>query len=375
MIRPEHYFNELIKNEIDFFSGVPDSLLKDICAYITDNTSQEKNIIAANEGSAIALAAGYYLSTSKIAMVYMQNSGLGNAINPLLSLADNKVYGIPMLLMIGWRGEPNIHDEPQHIKQGEITLELLKVLGIEYEVLSKNEDDLTKSLKRAIDHMKNNNSPYAFVIKKGTFSSYKLKSKLMNNYKLNREEALKAIISNIKDNSAIISTTGKTSRELFELRELLNQPHERDFLCVGSMGHALSIATGVALSQPGKNIYCIDGDGALIMHMGGLAISGQLAPSNLKYIVINNGAHDSVGGQPTVAFGIEMENLAKSCGFKETYSVDSSEKLLEIIKKIDDSNDSVFLEIKINKGSRKDLGRPTKTTIENKNAFMNYLIK
>lgn len=373
MIRPEEFYNELSRNNINFFTGVPDSLLKDFCAYITDNVPKERNIIAVNEGNAIALAAGHYLATKEIGLVYMQNSGLGNATNPLLSLVDPKVYSIPMLLLIGWRGEPGKKDEPQHIKQGEITLDLLKAMKIEYEVLTESEDDMEQGIKKAVAHMNTNKGPYALVVPKGIFDTYKFKNPVVNDYDLSREEAIELIISNIDSSSAIISTTGKTSRELFELRKQLDQGNEKDFLTVGSMGHSLSIATSIALSQPNKNIYCIDGDGSMLMHMGGLAIAGAMSPQNLKYIVINNGAHDSVGGQPTVAFNIDMQKIAKGCGYSLALRAETKEELLDAIKKLDNLEGLGFLEIRVNNKSRSDLGRPTTSPMENKEGFMEFL--
>ena len=373
MIGPKNFYNTLSKNNINFFSGVPDSLLKDFCAYIIDNVTKEKNIIAANEGNAVALAVGHYLATGEIGLVYMQNSGLGNATNPLLSLADSKVYNIPILLLIGWRGEPGKKDEPQHIKQGEVTLELLEAMKIRYRVLSENEDDMKKDIKDATDYMEGTRNPYALVVPKNTFSSYKLGNIRDDRYELSREEALGHIVSNIDKNSAVISTTGKVSRELFELREELNQGHSKDFLTVGSMGHSLSIALSVALAQPNRDVYCIDGDGALLMHMGGLAIAGGMSPANLKHIVINNGAYDSVGGQPTVGFNIDMRKIAEGSGYKLVLKAETKEELLEAIRELNYSKMLTFLEVRVNRGSRSNLGRPTISTIENKKEFMKFL--
>ena len=252
MIDCDKFYNILVNNGIDFFTGVPDSLLKDFCAYITDNTQGDKNIIAANEGNAVALAAGYYLATNKFGLIYMQNSGEGNAINPLTSLTDPEVYSIPMLLLIGWRGEPGIKDEPQHKKMGKITLKLLETLEIPYSLL---DDNFEITIKKAIEHMKNNKSPYAIVARKGIFKDYQLEEKLVSDFHMNREEAIKTIIPLLDSNDIIISTTGKTSRELYELRKSLNQSCNKDFLTVGSMGHSSSIALGIALNKPNKNIF------------------------------------------------------------------------------------------------------------------------
>lgn len=375
MIEVKEFYNELLNNEMDFFAGVPDSLFKSFCAYIKDNVSSEKNIIAANEGNAVGLASGYYLATQKIPLVYMQNSGLGNALNPLASLADKLVYSIPILLVIGWRGEPNKKDEPQHKKQGLITVETLEMLGIKYKIFDEFTSDceMKEEVKRAYVYMKEKNEPYALVIKKGTFNEYILKNKIDSNFEMTREEAIEILVSKMKENSAVVSTTGMASRELFEIREKNMQDHGRDFLTVGSMGHASQIALAIALNRKDKEVYCIDGDGALIMHLGGLAIIGSLKPNNYRHILINNGAHDSVGGQDTVGFNIDMITIAKACGYKYYYSCSSKEELLDLSEKIKDIEGPVFLEIKVKKGARKDLGRPTTTPIENKNAFMKFM--
>ena len=376
MIKTDEFYKELINNNIEFFTGVPDSLLKSFCAYIKDNVESEKNITAANEGNAVAIASGYYLSTGKIGLVYMQNSGIGNAVNPVASLIDEKVYKIPMLMLIGWRGEPGKKDEPQHKKQGIITLDLLKILGIKYKILDENmsNNEVKNYIKDACEYMKEENMPYAFVIKKGTFSEYRLQN-ISEDEKLSlsREKAIELIVSNIDKNAAIVSTTGMASRELFEIRERLNEHHNKDFLTVGSMGHASQIALGIALNNKNQSIYCIDGDGAVLMHLGGLAIIGSSNAENYKHIIINNGAHDSVGGQDTVGLKIDIPSIAKSCGYKEAYSCSEEKELLSYIKLIDKMKGPVLLEVKVKKGARNDLGRPNKTPIENKEAFMKFL--
>lgn len=375
MIEVKEFYNELLNNEIDFFTGVPDSLLKSFCAYIKDNVSSEKNIIAANEGNAIGLAAGYYLATRKIGLVYMQNSGIGNALNPLASLTDKLVYSIPMLLVVGWRGEPNKKDEPQHKKQGLITTQTLDMLGIKYDILDEttSNSEMRLKLKKAYESMMENSEPYALVIRKDTFDEYKLKTNPISNLNMTREDAIEILVSNIKEDSVIVSTTGMASRELFEVREKNEEGHNKDFLTVGSMGHASQIALGIALNKKDKEVYCIDGDGALLMHMGGLAIIGNQNPKNFRHILINNGAHDSVGGQETVGFKIDTLAIAKACGYAECYTCSSGEELIGLSEKIKNAEGPVFLEIKVKKGARKDLGRPTTTPIENKNDFMEFI--
>jgi len=375
MISPKEFYILLKNHNIDFFSGVPDSLLKDICAYITDNTIPKRNIITANEGGAIALACGYHLATNNIPMVYMQNSGIGNAVNPLLSLVDKEVYNIPILLLIGWRGEPGIKDEPQHIKQGAITLELFKTMGISYDILPKNIEDANKCLQKSIQYMKKTNSPLALIVKKNTFDSYKLKKIDKTNFDMSREDALKIIIDNLSDNDIVVTTTGKTSRELFEYRKAKGQSNKRDFLTVGSMGHANQIALGIALEKPDRMVYCIDGDGAVFMHTGSLGIIGDLKPSNFRHIVINNGAHDSVGGQKTIGFKVNISKIAEVFKYTETYKVTCKIDLEKNLKKIKKNVGLVLTEILVNKGARENLGRPTVSPLQNKESFKIFLKK
>lgn len=374
MIRAEFFINTLGKNGIDFFAGVPDSLLKNICAYITDHFNAEHNIITANEGAAIGLAAGHYLATGKPACVYMQNSGEGNTINPLASLTDKEVYNIPVLLVIGWRGRPGVHDEPQHVKQGKITTALLDVMGISYEVLSKDENEAAIQIDKAAKALQNKDV-FALVIEKDTFDDYKLQNVESNNLTMSREEAIQAVASALAPKDVIVSTTGMISRELFEYRTAMNQGHERDFLTVGSMGHASQIALGIALEKKDRKVWCFDGDGATIMHMGSLAIVASKKPANYIHVVFNNGAHDSVGGQPTVGLKIDLPAVAKAVGYANTYSVDNRKALDDILGNVNSIEGPVLIEVKVKKGNRKDLGRPTTTPIENKEALMEFLKK
>jgi len=373
MIQPGYFYDTLKKHGIDFYAGVPDSLLKNLCAYITDHADSSHNIIAANEGGAMGLAAGHYLATGSIPVVYMQNSGIGNAVNPLLSLTDKDVYNIPVLLVIGWRGEPGVHDEPQHVKQGKVTIPLLDTIGILNEVLTPEEADLEGQINRAVEYMQSTKEAFALVVRKGTFDKYKLQNVEQDVSALEREDAIKIVAASLDDKAVIVSTTGKISRELFEYRESAGQGHQRDFLTVGSMGHASQIALGIALSKPDRNVYCFDGDGASIMHLGGMGIIGSMSPKNYFHIVFNNGAHDSVGGQPTVGYKIDLPEIASACGYKTAISVDNADDLNEVLKTLKDAEAPLLLEIKVKKGSRDDLGRPTTTPIENKEALMEFL--
>ena len=374
MIRPEFFIENLREKGVDCFAGVPDSLLKNICAYITDHFDAAHNIIAANEGAAVGLAAGHYLATGQPACVYMQNSGEGNIINPLASLTDQEVYNIPVLLLIGWRGRPGVHDEPQHVKQGKVTTGLLNVMGVNYEVLSKEEDKAAKQIDKAAKALANK-EVFALVIEKDTFEDYKLQNVGVNDLTMSREEAIQTVAAALGKKDCIVSTTGMISRELFEYRAAMKQGHERDFLTVGSMGHASQIALGIALAQPERRVWCFDGDGAAIMHMGSMAIVANKAPKNYVHVVFNNGAHDSVGGQPTVGLKIDLPAVAKAVGYKAEYSVDNKEALNAILKNVNSFECPALLEIKVKKGNRKDLGRPTTTPIQNKEALMDFLKK
>lgn len=374
MIKASNLYNSFKKSGIDFFTGVPDSLLKNICGYITDSSSEKEHIIASNEGSALALATGYYLSTSKIPLVYLQNSGLGNLVNPLLSLADKEVYGIPMLLMIGWRGEPGKKDEPQHIKQGRVQNSLLEAMEIPYEILDSESTDLDSLIAALIKKSISLSSPVALVVRKGTFEPYTLKKEIPSNFELNREDAVSEILRNTTENDIIVSTTGKTSREVFEWRANNNSGHRNDFLTVGSMGHANQIALGIALNTE-RTVICLDGDGALLMHLGSVATIGNSKARHFIHIVINNGVHDSVGGQPTIALDIDITMIAKACGYKNVASVSKKNEITSILNKFKHFEGPCLIEIRTKQGARNDLGRPTKSPKENKIALMKTLSK
>ncbi len=371
MISPKRFCDNLEKSGLTFFVGVPDSLLKNFCAYLSDSS---KDLIAANEGNAISIALGYHLATGKIGVCYMQNSGLGNATNPLVSLIHQDVYSVPMLLIIGWRGRPGVKDEPQHIAQGRITIDLLNTLEIKNSVLPEDIDEAQKVIDKAVEYMQTEQAPYAFVVKKGTFEKYQPKDTAPNKYSVNREDALKTIMPLLNKNDIIVSTTGKLSRELFELREARGENHDSDFLTVGGMGHASSIALGIALQKPGRNVYCFDGDGATIMHMGAQAIIGSNKPPNFRHVVFNNGAHDSVGGQPTTGYNIDIPTIAKANGYNIAQRAETIEEISAKFGQLQLSQGPALLEIRVKKGARSDLGRPTTTPAQNKNEFKRSVI-
>ena len=371
MITPHFFIERLRAGGVGFYAGVPDSLLKSVCAYMTDHLDDRQHIIAANEGGAVALAAGYHLATNQPGCVYMQNSGEGNALNPLVSLMDAEVYGMPLLLVIGWRGRPGEHDEPQHVKQGKITTGLLNTLGINYDVLSKEEEVAGRQIDKVLECLKQNEM-YALIVEKDTFDSYTIQRQIPQHYELGREEAIRIVTASIPDNAVIVSTTGMISRELFEYRTAMRQGHDHDFLTVGSMGHASQIALGIALQQPERPVYCFDGDGAAIMHMGNMAIVGTRAPRNFVHVVFNNGAHDSVCGQPTVGHEIDLVAIAHAMHYGCASAVRTAEELAIALENLG-GNGPELLEVRVRRGNRKDLGRPTTTPQQNKEALMQFL--
>lgn len=375
MIDPQWFFNSLTENGIEFYTGVPDSLLKNICSYITDNTTSEKHVIAANEGGAMAVAMGYHLATKKLPLVYMQNSGLGNATNPILSLLDQQAYSIPALMMIGWRGEPNVSDEPQHTKQGRITLSLLDTMEIPYEVLGPElgQEEVATLVKALVFRARNENRCCALVIKKNTFAPYALQSTEEFKRPMNREQVINLIAETLGGHDVVVSTTGVASRELFECRAALGQSHKQDFLTIGGMGHASQIALGIALSKPERQVFCLDGDGAFLMHMGGVAISATSGVANYRHIVFNNAAHDSVGGQPTVCGHIDIVTIAKAVRFDWVELATNAEEIKSALLRMREINGTALLEIQMCKGFRKNLGRPTTSPTDNKNEFMGFL--
>ena len=369
-ISVQSFYDELSNNNIEFFAGVPDSLLKNLCGYIDDTVDSEKHHITANEGGAIAMGIGYHLATNSVPLVYMQNSGLGNIVNPVLSMVDDMVYGIPMVLVVGWRGEvladnTQLKDEPQHAKQGLITLQMLDSMGIKYLVVDENTDLSTGVVGDLINHAKDNSVPVCIVVRKGAFESYKQQSE-NNGFEMTREQSIECIVDSLESDDLIVSTTGMISRELFETRKKKNQSHDTDFLVVGGMGHASQVATGVLVGNPNKTVYCLDGDGGFLMHMGSITNNADHA---IKHIVINNGAHDSVGGQSTKSFDINIPNIALSSGYTFAKQVRTKDELISALAELKQLNSAGLIEVLVNKGSRPDLGRPTQTPKQTKDGF------
>lgn len=364
-----------------FYTGVPDSLLKPFLDALAlkygVSDINGKHIVAANEGAAVGLAAGHFLASKRPAVVYMQNSGIGNAVNPICSLLHKKIYSIPVIFVIGWRGEPGVKDEPQHAFQGEITLKLLELLEIPYTVVSSDTAELEKDVDIFRQHLEESQS-VAFIVKKDALngdvpvSENHLSIQTPCSHTLSREAALKAILG-LSNSFICVCTTGKLSREVFEIRESQGAGHSHDFLTVGSMGHSISIAQSLARQTPDKRVLCLDGDGAMLMHMGSLAVAGTCSTSNLVHIVFNNGAHESVGGMPTACTRFSPAEMAETLGYKKCLNVKTVEEIIAATDDIAHTTGPVFVEVMCNTDSRSDLGRPGTTPAENKAALMKYL--
>ncbi|MFW8566872.1 phosphonopyruvate decarboxylase [Orrella sp. 11846] len=367
MIDTLSFYTKLCKAGVGLFAGVPDSLLSSLSACLMEHAPQNSHIITANEGNAVALAAGYHLGTGGLGAVYLQNSGLGNTVNPLVSLTDAEVYRIPLLLIIGWRGEPGVKDEPQHVKQGRITLGQLDLLEIPYQIVD-SDSDIDAVIQKTMEDIQKTGAPVALVVKKNAFTPYSFTGSAERRATLSREEALEGLLE-LSGDALIVSTTGKTSREVYELR-VARQEEQRDFLTVGAMGHTASIALGVALGKPDKRVVCLDGDGSLLMHLGALPIIASLSPTNLVHVLLNNASHESVGGQPTICGQIDFEAISKGSGYKHYFRADSPETLQMAWQAIEGTDGPILLEVIITASSRTDLGRPSSTPEENKQAFV-----
>ena len=373
MSKEQEFLKAIKKNNFHFITGVPDSLFKNICLKLEKKFKFNKHVVASNEGSSIGLAIGNYLATGKVPFVYLQNSGIGNIYNPLVSLADEKVYKIPILLFIGWRGEilrgKQIKDEPQHTKQGKITEKTLKLLGIKYKILNSS-SNLSLEIKKMKKLAIKNSCPTALLVRKKIFSSSQISLNKKTNLTFNREKALKKVFEVLPNKFPKISTTGMLSRELNELN-IKNKCEKNSFLTVGGMGHAISIATGIALSKPKKKIICLDGDGAMLMHMGSSATSAQL--NNILHILFNNNCHDSVGGQKTSSDKVNFLKIAKGFGYKNIYSLSNTKMIGKTLKKALKKKTNTFIEIKCTVGHRENLTRPKNSPQYNKKIFMEFL--
>lgn len=373
MISPELFHKALTDAGISFFTGVPDSLLKEYCSYVDSAVELDSHVISANEGSAVAIAAGFYLGTGQLPLVYMQNSGLGNAVNPLLSLVDPEVYSLPVVVLVGWRGAPGVSDEPQHVKQGRVTPAILNSMEIPWMAIGDTDESARYAAAWAAETALNIMGPVVLLANQGAFAKSELKRNTasFDAASLSRELAIETITASLPKDSVVVSTTGMASRELYEIRTRTGADSSRDFLTVGSMGHASQIALGVALSRPNLEVYCIDGDGAALMHLGGMATIGSSGLRNLTHILLNNGVHDSVGAQPTVANNISLTEVSRACRYSMVSDpVGSAADLTKALIELTNHAGPKFLEVKIKPGSRGDLGRPKESPLVNKKLLM-----
>ncbi len=374
MIAPSDFCDFLQSRGIRFYTGVPDSLMSGLCNYLSTSISHKQHVIAANEGSAIALAAGHYLASGNVPLVYMQNAGLGNAINPLLSLAAPEVSAVPMLCLIGWRGEmqhdQQIADEPQHRRQGAASESLLNAISIPYQITAMDRQQAQTQISALLTEAKEKHTPVALLVRKNTFENTEQVALAIDST-LSREKTISYIASALPKDAAIIATTGMISRELAAYYQLHPSAREGAFYCVGAMGHALQIATGIAISQPNRQVYCLDGDGALLMHMGGMSEAAR--HDNICHILLNNGVHDSVGGQPTRAMDIDLVTIAKGMGYGLALRARDEATLKTALKEIETVCASSFLEIHVRAGHRPDLPRPYVSPAENTKQFKTFL--
>lgn len=354
MLDQERVFRALGDEGVEFFAGVPDSHLNGFCAYLTENVPSCRHIIAANEGNAVALATGYYFATGTVPLVYMQNSGMGNALNPLVSLADRHVYSVPMVLLIGWRGDPSVEDHVQHETQGQITTKLLGVLGIPYVVVEDDDERIEKTVSWAVRTARDTRVPTALIAPKGVFAETKKQPIVDDSYPLSREEAIRVVLDNTPKDSVFVATTGRASRELYHLREERGETHDYDVLNVGSMGHASSIAMGIAQAIRDRLVVCLDGDAAAIMHLGALTTVSTHDMPNLLHIILDNGAHESVGGQPSAGHFVDFTQIARGCGYRARV-VNDDNSLIAALETLADGKGASFIDVKIHKGLRPTL--------------------
>ena len=375
MIDPAQFVDDLATAGVTLYSGVPDSLLKAFGTHVMATVPREQHVIAANEGGAVAIALGHHLRTGELALVYLQNSGFGNLVNPLLSLADPAVYSVPMLILVGWRGQPGVKDEPQHVTQGRVMTDLLDAMGLPWAVLPAAENEAADAVGVAARTAKERSTPYLLLVEKGTFSPAKSAraTSADDSGLASREEALIATVDALGGDVIIVSTTGMLSRELFEYRERSGGDGRRDFLTVGGMGHASAIALGIALREPDREVWCLDGDGALLMHLGGLAVIAEHAPPTFHHVVFNNGVHDSVGGQPTSITRVDVPAAALALGYRSAAMTAELTALPALLADHRERGGPTLIDLRVRPGSRDDLGRPTRTPEESKQVFMSAL--
>lgn len=356
MISSKKFLYTLHSEGVEFFTGIPDSYLNGFCNCLLEQIPSDKHVIAANEGNAVSIACGYYFTTNTVPLIYMQNSGLGNILNPIVSLADKHVYSVPMILLIGWRGEPGTGDHPQHQTQGEVTTKLLDMLDIPYIIAEGDDGKLEQQTHWAVTTAKTNKKPVAIIGRKGVFAGEKKANKLDNNYPMSREEAIEIILDTLNKETIYVATTGRATRELYFLRERRGEDHSHDFLNVGSMGHASSVALGIALADKTRKVVCLDGDSAALMHMGAFTMASKMSVPNMIHIVLNNGAHESVGGQPSAGQLINFTGIAKNSGYQTVdTAATTARELKDALHELEGTDKASFIDVRIHKGLRGEL--------------------
>lgn len=373
---PGIFIEQLKRRDVDFFTGVPDSVLKDFCSYVQDHVPKERHVMTGNEGQSVSVAAGYQMATNRIPLVYMQNSGFGNMVNPLMSLTHKNVYSIPMIILMGWRGEPGRKDEPQHRVMGRANTAFCNVMDLAYDILPDYAEGAEEMLDMAVEHCQTQKTPFVLLARKRTFETYKGKTSVIIDRPMIRENVLDIVSQSAPNGCVFVGTTGFTSRELYEIRARYKQSHATDFYTVGCMGHATSIATGVATARPDRKVYVFDGDGAALMHMSGFATIGMRGIPNLNHILVQNECHESTGQQPTGSGTINFCQIADACGYKSSKSVETAEDLKAALTEMNNGSPGPhFLEVKVKPGVRPNLGRPTQTPAQNKKELMSFLRK
>lgn len=375
MVDQKQLFDALQTIGVDFYTGVPDSLLNDFCLYMTNNMNGHQHVMAANEGNAIAIAAGHYMATGKLPLVYMQNSGIGNATNPLLSLTHDFVYGIPMLLVIGWRGDPAISDHAQHKKQGELTPVLMKDMDIPFEIL---DDDATviEKFRWAADKAREISSPVALIAKKAILTQKEKKQQYPESNLMNREEAISAVMDVFGEDAIYLGTTGRATREVHEQLKQHGIGAGHEWQNVGSMGHVSSVGLGIALACPNKRVVVFDGDAAAVMHMGALATNCRYKAGNMIHIVLNNGVNESVGGQPSAGYVVNLTGVASACGYGNIgHAVETRDELQQVLKTLTDGDEPTFIDVHVREGIRSDVPKLGINHKAVKNELMGYLKK
>ncbi len=375
MIPPGPFVEHLAELGVRFHTGVPDSLLKEFGTHVMATLPRERHVIAANEGGAVAIALGYHLRTGEVPLVYLQNSGFGNLVNPLLSLADRDVYGVPMVVLIGWRGEPGVADEPQHVTQGRVMTDLLEAMDMPWTHLPDEPAAADQAMAAAVATAREGRTPHLVLVSKGTFAPAEVADDRApaGAGLASREDALIAAVDAIGEGVVVVSTTGMLSRELFEHRERTGQDATRDFLTVGGMGHASSIALGVATQERDREVWCLDGDGALLMHLGALAVIADHAPRNYHHVVFNNGVHDSVGGQPTSIGRVDVPAAARALGYRAAAATDDPAELPGLVAAHREVGGPTLIDLQVRPGNRPGIGRPTRTPAESRERFMRAL--